>query len=83
MKIKISKTIAEEWMSRGISDVIPELLEYPVSGGTIDVGLNVAKQIQADCEFNGDSRNGPEEMPGGTRRAYQALAAQIKWKVPV
>lgn len=35
-------------------------------------------RILADCQFNGDAKCGPEEMPGGTRRAYRALATQLR-----
>ncbi|WP_186261461.1 hypothetical protein [Burkholderia gladioli] len=78
MLIRISARMAEEWSSRGIADVIPDLPEFDCLGCVLDVTHDVARQILADCEFNADAQSGPESMPPGTRRAYRALDAQIR-----
>jgi len=77
MKLRIGRSIADEWASRSIGDVIPALDGLTIRAGTLDVSADVAREILADCEFNGDARNGPEYMEAGVRRAYRALAAQI------
>ncbi|MDK9702432.1 MAG: Eisosome component PIL1/LSP1 family protein [Sulfuritalea sp.] len=78
ISLRISAAIADEWAGRGIDDVIPGVPRPAYGGGVISVTPEIAREILADCEFNGDTRGGPESMPGGTRRAYQALAAQLR-----
>ena len=79
--VKISATIANEWISRGIRDVIPDLPDWNCNGCVLQLPLGVAREVLSDCEFNGDHRSGPEEMPPGTRKAYRALAEQLR-KLP-
>jgi hypothetical protein len=78
IRIRVSATIANEWCSRGIHEVIPDLPDYSIAGGVLQVSPAVAQEVLADCKFNGDSREGPEEMPRGCRRAYRALAEQVQ-----
>jgi|HubBroStandDraft_5_1064220.scaffolds.fasta_scaffold307660_1 hypothetical protein len=78
LRVKISAAIANEWSNRAIADVIPELPEYEYRGCVLSVPIRIAREILADCEFNGDVKCGPEEMSGGTRRAYRALATQLR-----
>lgn len=78
LRVKISAAMANEWDSRAITDVIPDLPAYEYSGCVLTVPVSVAREILADCEFNGDAKRGPEEMPGGTRRAYRAMAKQLR-----
>lgn len=78
IRVRISAAIADEWAGRGIDDVIPGVPRPAYGGGVISVSPEIAREILADCEFNGDTRSGPESMPDGTRRAYQALAAQLR-----
>jgi hypothetical protein len=80
MKLRIGATIANEWESRSIGGVIPALDGLTIRTGTLEVSADVAREILADCKFNGDARNGPEYMDAGVRRAYRALAAQIARK---
>jgi len=81
VSVKISATIANEWASRGIHDVVPDLPDWDYNGCVLQLPLSVAREVLADCEFNGNSRSGPEDMPPGTRRAYQALAKRLR-KLP-
>lgn len=78
IKIKVSSTIADEWSTRAIHDVIPNVPEFDYAGGELVVTTDVAREILADCDFNADRRAGPEEMPIGTRRAYRAMAEQVR-----
>jgi hypothetical protein len=78
MKIRISSTIANEWDTRAITDVVPGLADLNGYQGTHDMSPDLAREVLADCIFNGDSKSGPEEMPAGARRAYRALADQIR-----
>ncbi|MBU9200347.1 hypothetical protein KTD31_03140 [Burkholderia multivorans] len=78
VRVKVSAAIANEWLGRGINDVIPDLPQYGPTAGVLQVRTSVANEILADCEFNGDSKGGPEEMPAGTRRAYRAPAKQLR-----
>jgi hypothetical protein len=78
LRLRVSATIADEWVSRCIMDVIPELPDFYHGRCVLTVSPNVARQILADCEFNEDAKSGPEEMPGGTRRAYRAMATQLR-----
>jgi hypothetical protein len=69
MKIRISKAIAGEFMTR---DVFPT-----VDAGVIEADDTLAAQLLADAQFNSDA-DGPDysDMPG-IKRAYAALADQI------
>lgn len=75
IELKISPTIANEWSVRCIGDVIEGIPDYPYSGGYINVPVDVAKSILADCQFYTD-KDGPDTT-AGERRAYTALANQI------
>ncbi len=78
IRVRISAVIADEWASRGIGDVIPGVPRPAYGGGRIVVPPDLARAILADCELNGDTRGAPEQIPAGTRRAYQSLAAQLR-----
>ena len=78
LRVKVSAAIANEWSNRAITDVIPDLPEFDYRGCVLTVSISVAREILADCQFNGDAKRGPEEMPSGTRRAYRAMATQLR-----
>jgi len=73
-KVKISATIANEFLSRYPDNISEKFFEVGVHDAT-DEELLV---LLEDAEFNADAVNGPEEMPSGVRRAYRSLAAQIR-----
>jgi hypothetical protein len=74
VRVTISKAIANEYIGR-FPDGIPIALHTP---GNHYLNEQLARVVLADAEFNADAKNGPEYMPSGTRRAYAALAAQIR-----
>jgi hypothetical protein len=78
LRVKVTSAIAYEWNSRGITDVIPALPDYSLRGCVLSVPISVAREILDDCEFIGDAKHGPEEMPGGTRRAYRTMAKHLR-----
>ncbi|ASL48872.1 hypothetical protein bAD24_p00855 (plasmid) [Burkholderia sp. AD24] len=78
LRVKVSAAIANEWSNRAITDVIPDLPKFDYRGCVLTVSISVAREILADSEFNGDAKRGPEEMQGGTRRAYRATATQLR-----
>ncbi|NRF83814.1 hypothetical protein HQ619_07725 [Burkholderia gladioli] len=78
LQVKVSATIANEWVGRCIRDVIPNLPDFYHGRCVLAVTPDVARKILADCEFNGDAKSGPEEMPNGARRAYRAMAKQLR-----
>jgi hypothetical protein len=74
VKVTISQTMRNEFWSR-MPDHIPEVL-FEVGRHSITEGE--ARTVLADAEFNADPENGPEDMPAGIRRAYIALAKQLR-----
>lgn len=76
MKLKISSAIANEWMSRGIGEVIPALDGLDYDSGTIDVPPSVVREIAEDCRFYIDPK--AVDATVGERSAYRALLKQIE-----
>ena len=74
IKVKITGTIANEYMDRCPED-IPEHIR---DEGVFTLDTDTARAVLADAEFMGDTRNGPEEMRPAVRRAYQCLAENIR-----
>lgn len=73
IKIRISATIADEYMTRGVYDFIGS------------AGLYILTIEQA-CELRDDAIHNALDvdfMPGGTRRAYSALASNLIARVPL
>lgn len=75
VKLRISATICNEWDTRCIGDVIPELSGINYYQSAITVSNEVAKQIAADCEFYMDPK--AVDATAGERAAYRALRNQI------
>ena len=75
MRLRISPTIAAEWDARCIGDVIPALASVDYSDGSIEVPIEVAIEIAADCRFYIDPK--AVDATGAERAAYRALLRQI------
>lgn len=75
MRLRISPTIAAEWDTRCIGDVIPALADIDYSGGAIEVSPEVAAEIADDCRFYIDPK--AVDATGAERAAYRALLRQI------
>lgn len=75
VRIRISATIDNEYATR-----CPEELSAldKLNTGICELTPAQALEVLADAEFNADRQGGPEYMPIGTRRAYRALAGQIR-----
>lgn len=65
--IRISATIADEYMTRGVYDFIG-------NRGTYRLTQEQAAELLADAKHNVFD---VDYMPGGTRRAYAALASNL------
>ena len=74
MKVRISGTIANDFMSRA-PDHLPERLNEE---GTHELTADEIRVLREDAEFQADTRNGPEYMEPGLRSAYRALAKQLR-----
>lgn len=74
VKVTITRAMRDEYWSRH-PDEIPAVL---FDEGAHCITLAEAKAVLADAAFNADSINGPETMPASTRRAYAALARQLR-----
>ncbi|KAF1003857.1 MAG: hypothetical protein GAK28_04320 [Luteibacter sp.] len=73
VRVRISAAIDNEYANRA-PDFLPlDKLDI----GVCELTLAEAREVLADAEFNADIKGGPEEMPGGTRRAYAALVKQL------
>lgn len=76
MRLAITPTIRNEWMSRCITDVVPALADLPWNTApVIEVGPAVAAEIRADCAFYIDPK--AVDATAGERSAYRALLKQI------
>lgn len=76
--VRISRSIIDEYAGRAVFGGDDE---YPLVPSTAGVHLLPRTTVQAmldDAIFNGDAAGGPEQMPAGTRRAYRALAVQLR-----
>lgn len=74
VRIRISATIDNEYATR-----CPELSALDkLNTGICELTPAQALEVLADAEFNADRQGGPEYMPIGTRRAYRALAEQVR-----
>lgn len=81
MKIRVTRRIAEEWMSRNIAEVVPGLERYWPFKGVLEVDVTLAQQILADAKFNADARSGPQHMPVFVRAAYISFAESLADKI--
>lgn len=76
MLLNITPTIRNEWLTRGIADVVPALESLPWdTQSVIEVDDKTAAAILADCEFYIDPK--AVDATVGTRSAYRALKTQI------
>ena len=75
MRLRISSTIAAEWDTRCIGDVIPALASVDYDQGSIEVDPETAAEIAADCRFYIDPK--AVDAAAGERAAYRALLRQI------
>lgn len=76
MQLRITPAIRNEWLSRGIGDVVPALEILPWhSDSAIEVDAQTAQQIRADCAFYIDPN--AVDASVGERAAYRALMKQI------
>ena len=73
VRIRIGKTIANEYVGRFPEDVP---LQLHAAGWHV-ISLDEANVVLADAQFNADAKHGPEEMPSTVRRAYRGLAEQV------
>ncbi|CAE6821480.1 hypothetical protein R70006_06220 [Paraburkholderia domus] len=79
VSVRISAAIQNEYDTRAVfGGGDEEWPEVPRTPGCHALPRATAQAMLDDALFNGDSRHGPEEMPGGTRRAYRALAEQLQ-----
>jgi hypothetical protein len=77
MKIRISPTIQNEYLTRCVWE--NEGWErFPETIGLHEVDEVTAKAMLDDAEFQEDWEHGPDQMPPGIRRAYAALATQLR-----
>ena len=67
VKIRISPTIADEYMTRGVYDFIG-------NAGTYTLTLEQAKELRDDAIHNALE---VDFMPPGTARAYSSLASKL------
>jgi hypothetical protein len=77
MPVRVSATIVDEYVGRA---VFGGDADYPFVAPKAGVHLLPRETVQAmfdDAKFNADAACGPEEMPGGTRRAYRSLVKQL------
>lgn len=76
MRLAITPAIRNEWMTRGISDVVPALASLPWdTAPSIEVGPSAAAEIRADCAFYIDPM--AVDSTAAERAAYRALLRQI------
>lgn len=73
--LRISEAIRNEWMVRGIGEVIPALDGIEI-GDAITVPESVVREVLADCQYMTD-KDGPDTTLG-ERSAYRALAVQCR-----
>jgi hypothetical protein len=73
--LRVSEAIRNEWMVRGIGEVIAALDGVEV-GAEITVAPPVVREVLADCEFMADPKAVDSSV--GERRAYSALAEQCR-----
>lgn len=76
--VRISRTIVDEYCGRAVFGGDGEYPLVPSSAGRHLLPRATAQAMLDDALFNGDAAGGPEEMPAGTRRAYRALAGQLR-----
>lgn len=76
MRLVITPTIRNEWMTRCISDVVPALADLPwETAPAVEIEPAVAAEIRADCVFHIDPK--AVDATAGERAAYRALLRQI------
>lgn len=73
IKVRISATIADEYMTRGV-------YEFIGNAGLYELTIDQAIELRDDAIHNAID---VDYMPGGTRRAYSALASNLIAKVPL
>lgn len=75
--LKLSPTIANEWLVRSIGSVIPQLDDYAIEPGRkIMVDRATLDEIIADCVFMADPK--AVDASPAERRAYRAMRAQCE-----
>lgn len=75
--LKLTPTIANEWLVRSIGGVIPELDGYAIKPGRkIMVDRATVGQIIDDCKFMADPK--AVDCSPAERRAYRAFLAQCE-----
>lgn len=75
--VRVSQTISWEYETRSVFNGHGEYLE-DVGIGLVYVRRETAEMMLSDAEYNGDSREGPSEMPLAIGNAYRALAKQLR-----
>ena len=75
MRLRITRAIASEWDTRGITDVIPALRGIDYTQGSIEVDPETAAEIADDCRFYIDPQ--AIDATAGERAAYRALLRQM------
>lgn len=77
LTVKISATIQNEYWTRCVWEN-EGWEEFPDTTDRQHVSRETAMAMLDDASFQSDAKNGPEDMPPGTRRAYAALAKQLR-----
>lgn len=78
IRLRITPTIVNEWATRGIADIIPNLPDVAFDGGNVSMPIDVARALLVDCDSYGDGRQGHKDLPPIVRLAYLSLACQIR-----
>lgn len=78
IRLRITPTIVEEWVTRGIADVIPNLPDAALDGGNVSIPIHVARAILMDCDAFGEDGDVDKDLRPIVRLAYLALACQIR-----
>lgn len=73
-RVRVSRTIANEFADRCPEWVPDEMFEVGIASITVEA----AKVLLGDAEYQSDKESGPDLMPEGVRRAYAALAKQLR-----
>lgn len=78
LKIRISETIANEYITRNVFDGSIDWPFVPSDAGVHLLPLATCAAMLDDAEFQCDPHGGPEDTPPGVKRAYRALVKQLR-----
>lgn len=74
--LRITPAIANEWQSRCIGDVIPQLADQWIEPGRLAVDHATLQAVVADCRFMADPK--AIDCSPAERRAYRTFLAQCE-----